>query len=593
MKQFGKTRSLIAGALLTAAVIGIAPLHGQNSGGTTAAEDEDLVIVTATRIRQGGAQDIKQFRSISLDGAFLPRAESLTIEGLLGEHDLTLPSDGSCAQLFCVTGHAMRSDLSTRPADKYFVGLGFDSNVDGKARLSEPLSLVAVVDRSGSMTGQKIARAKEALLVSLSKMRDSDRLGIVQFGSVSEVLLPVMDVGANREKLAAAIVSIEADGSTDMESGLLLGFENAFAEDEATGRKTRIMLFTDEQPNVGNVQPQGFMGLAVAGSKRGVGLTTIGVGRDFDNALALQLSSVRGGNLFYLAQNGDARALFDREFYNMVTEVAHDVVITMTPSEGYKINAVYGVPNEVLSETPEGAVIVKVGSAFMSSYGGGVFASMDIDRGKAASEGAPLMSVAIGYVDAQTGAAGSNVESVALPAAEAPERLRAAQILVDEYLSLSTALALYHDNGDRAGAYSMIDGLSQRLDAADVQGLEAERELVRGLRTRSAALAGVGDIPDNLRPLGVIGRWEVKSQRGLEEVERGDIVELTADGQLNTYRLVGKFRGNEVNQSYQINEDQLYINYTDLVFYYRLKGDGLVLRAKGGPQKLDLRRIES
>ena len=593
MKQSFGNRPLIAGVALMAMMLGGANLQAQDSGVPSAADDEDVVIVTATKLRQGGTQDIKQFRSVSLEGSFLPRAESLTIEGLLGEHDLTLPSTSNCAELFCVTGHAMRSDLATRPGDKYFAGLGFESNIDGKARLSEPLSLVAVVDRSGSMTGEKIARTKEALLVALSKMRDGDRLGIVMFGETSEILLPVMDVGANRDELAAAIESIEAEGSTDMESGLLLGFQNAFAEKDKTGRKTRIMLLTDERPNVGNVQPQGFMGQAIGGSKRGVGLTTIGVGRDFDNALALQLSSVRGGNLFYIAERGDARALFDREFFNMVTEVAHDVVITMTPSTGYKINAVYGVPNEVLNETPEGAIVVKVGSAFMSSYGGGVFASLDVDPRQAAYDGAPLMSVAIGYVDAQTGAAGSNVESVALPASQAPERLRAAQILVDQYLSLSTALALYHDKGDRAGAHTMIDALSQRLDRADVAGLDAERELVRGLKLRSAALAGVGDIPDALRPLGVIGRWEVKSQRGLNEVERGDIVELTEDGQLNTYRLTGKFRGNEVNQSYQINENQLYINYTDLVFDYRLKGDGLMLRAKGGPQKLDLRRIES
>ncbi|MFZ1742627.1 MAG: VWA domain-containing protein, partial [Pontixanthobacter sp.] len=282
--------SYLAGLVLPAVLFGDVGLQAQDSGAVSPRDEDNVVIVTATRIRQGGAQDIKQFRSVSLDGAFLPRPESLTIEGLLGEHDLTLPSKGECEELFCISGHAMQAALAARPQDEYFAGLGFESNLESAVRQSEPLSLVAVVDKSGSMTGTKIERAKEALLVALAKMGDRDRFGIVVFGSTSETLLPVMDIGPNRQEMVKAIEAIYADGSTDMESGLRLGFQNAFAEHSRANRKTRIMLFTDEQPNVGNIDPQGFMGQAIAGSKRGVGLTTIGVGRDFDNALALQLS---------------------------------------------------------------------------------------------------------------------------------------------------------------------------------------------------------------------------------------------------------------------------------------------------------------
>jgi len=46
----------------------------------------EMVIVTGGFVRQGGAQDIKHFRSIAEDVG-MPRPESLTVEGLLGEHD--------------------------------------------------------------------------------------------------------------------------------------------------------------------------------------------------------------------------------------------------------------------------------------------------------------------------------------------------------------------------------------------------------------------------------------------------------------------------------------------------------------------------
>lgn len=555
-------------------------------------DDESVVIVTGTRIRQGGSQDIRQFRSISLNQSFLPRSDSLTIEGLLGEHDLALPNNKACDQLFCINGQAMKAEIPSRPQDNYFVGLGFDSNADASALQAEPLSIVAVVDKSGSMSGAKTERVKEALLEALAKMRDDDRFGIVVFGSDTSVLLPVGDVGGNREMIAEVIGSIEAEGSTYMEAGLRQGFDVAFAEQAQNKRKTRIMLLTDEQPNVGNVEPEGFMGQAVAGSKRGVGMTTIGVGRDFDNALAMQISSVRGGNIFYLAQNGDARDLMQREFYNMVTEVAHDVVITLAPSTGYSINAVYGVPNEIINTTTDGAVTVRIGSAFLASNGGGIFVSMADKSAGTADPSNPILSAAVTYTEAKSGVAGANSDVVRLGAGSAPANLAKAQLLVDQYLTLTSALDAYHKQGDRQTAFSQLDGLLGRMESAEVQGMQREVDLVRGLRNRSAALAGVGEVPDELKPLQVLGKWEVTAQSGLRDVARGDIIELTENGQFITYRKSGREAGNEVRQSFQVNENQLYIDYTSLVFRYRLKNDRLRMRTIDN-ERLDLKRVEA
>ncbi len=61
-----------------------------------------------------------------------------------------------------------------------------------------------------------------------------------------------MSQGSPRSRSGEAIDAIEINGSTYMEAGLKLGYETAFAE-QAQGRgKTRLMLFTDENPNVGN-----------------------------------------------------------------------------------------------------------------------------------------------------------------------------------------------------------------------------------------------------------------------------------------------------------------------------------------------------
>jgi Ca-activated chloride channel family protein len=81
------------------------PLAASAQDNTQTRDEEDYsdIVVTGMSARQGGAQDIKHFRSVE-NG--MPRPEGLTAEGLLGEHDLTLPGK-ACARLFCVVGEAM------------------------------------------------------------------------------------------------------------------------------------------------------------------------------------------------------------------------------------------------------------------------------------------------------------------------------------------------------------------------------------------------------------------------------------------------------------------------------------------------------
>src|SRR5438128_4049256 len=82
-------------------------------------DDMDVVVTGSMAVRQGGAQDIRHFRSVAADVA-MPRPESLTVEGLMGEHDLTLPGP-SCAQPFCLVGEAMPAARPSRPGDRLFL----------------------------------------------------------------------------------------------------------------------------------------------------------------------------------------------------------------------------------------------------------------------------------------------------------------------------------------------------------------------------------------------------------------------------------------------------------------------------------------
>ena len=595
MKLHDLSRTRKAGLALTLALAMLAPpAWGQDTTTDDQDEGDKTIIVTATRIRQGGAQDIAHFRSVSLNGDFLPATNDLTVEGLMGEHDLTLPETKPCKQTFCLTGAAMPAALPLRPEDQWFVGLGFSSDADAEKIRREPLSLVMVVDRSGSMSGWPIQQVKNALHSVTGKLRKGDRIGIITYGSEPVTHLAMTEWDGNEERVNAAIDAIEIEGATALEDGLRAGYAMAATEQPRSHGKTRVMLFTDENPNVGDTSAEGFMAQAEAGSRGGVGLTTFGVGVQFDAELATHVSSVRGGNLFFIDDEGSAKQVFDREFYNMVNEVAHDIDLAFVPPPGFKITGVFGVPDDLMTSAPDGAIKVHISTAFLSSNGGGIYLTLGKDSQHAdlpvaaPAQGTPLLTGTLRYSDARTGKLADDRIVVLRPAdGPAPVALAKAQLLVDEFVTMRAALAGYHEKNDKKGAFHQLDGLSRRLALSGVPGMQGERKLVDGLRDRAAYVAGyAGELPKSLQPLAVKGEWKVVNYSGLTDIARGDSVEITDDGEFITTRQ----RGEDVTQNVQVNERQLRLVDVGLVFNYKVKGDRLALVSEDGMSELLLRR---
>lgn len=597
------SRNLALLACSTALPLSLAPSAFASTQDAQAVEEDDdseldMIVVTSTRIRQGGAQDIKHFRSMAMTEQTLPRPESLTVEGLLGEHDLTLPGTGKCDQLFCLAGASMPAALPSRPDDRMFVGLGFDSNINGDSWKRAPLSLMAVVDRSGSMSGEPIATVKAALRKAVKQLGDDDRLGIAIYGTNSLIHLAPTDVRGNKDKLLAAIDAIQIDGSTNMEAGLKIGYDGAFAEADSFKGKVRMMLFTDEQPNTGRTDAAGFMSMATEASRRGIGLTTIGVGVQYDGALATKISSVRGGNLFFLNDEDDAEKTMQAEFRNMVSEVAHDVTITMKPRDGYAISGVFGVPDGLMVAGKDGAMSITVPTAFLSSNGGGIFASIGKakDRQYLPAEkldaGDKLLDVSLSYVSALDGAAGADQMAIGVSDKNAAAKnLSLAHSLVDQYLTLNAATTAYHQSGDAKKAFALLDGLDRRMDGTNLAELKDERALVQTMRSKAALFAGYsGEVPKEMKPLQVVGKWRVISHNGVDDLARGDVIEMTSDGDFITHFKKPRRGEDQMYQSFEINENQLYVRDGNLMVGYRVVGDTLRLQTLDRMVQIVLRR---
>ena len=262
---------------LAVALIGLAsiangfPQHDQR-------RELEQVIVTGSFVTQGGAKDVNFLRG-EVEQSRIPHPETFTAEGLLSEHSVELSAASECRQVFCLVGESIEANLIAQPEARYLLGIGFSTNVQREGWQRRPLNLVAVVDKSGSMSGQPLALVRNSLQEILGHLRAGDQLSIVLYGDRAHVHLdPIVVATANRGEIAARIAAIESAGSTAMELGLQLGYEVARTSGRTFEGITRVMLFTDERPNVGNTHAEGFMSMARAASRDGIGLTTIGVG---------------------------------------------------------------------------------------------------------------------------------------------------------------------------------------------------------------------------------------------------------------------------------------------------------------------------
>lgn len=441
----------------------------------------------------GGAQDVAYFRDRVADGE-LPLPQTFTPEGLFSEHDLPVSTTGGCQLTFCVETESMPVSLLVANDVEFLGQLGFSSGLDPKTFKRAPLNLVAVVDRSGSMDGAPLELVRASLREVVGQLGPDDQISIVGYESTAHVMLRPTQI-QDRKAILRAIDDLVSGGATAMEDGLEVGFELAERSAKKFQGSTRVMLFTDERPNVGRSDAGSFMAMARAASKRGVGLTTIGVSTHFGAELAQQISSVRGGNLFFFPDAHAMRDKFADEFDTMVTELAYELELAVAPAPGLKITGVYGVPGTAL-EWRDDTIVLNVETIFLSRRKGAIYVGLSRDGNanlpqQQLAPGDVIGQVQLRYEDAGDGKTRKTQAAFALvDRSAAGLGLTRGELLVDEATTLRRAMQLHHETNDQEGAYQLVRALHGRLRQAQDPELASERELVARLEDTLAQASG-------------------------------------------------------------------------------------------------------
>jgi Ca-activated chloride channel family protein len=227
-----------------------------------------------------------------------------------------------------------------------------------------PVDVTFVLDRSGSMGGDKLALAKQAILSAVSRLTDRDRIALVVYDNEVDTLLPLLPATATTQQTLRSVLKlVDARGSTNLSGGWLRGCgELADAVgDAAAGQSAerihRAILLTDGQANQGIVDPDELATHAQELRRRGITTTTLGVGLDVDGPFLSQLAEAGGGNFAFIEHPAQLAAFFAAELDELVSIAARSISVAIAVPAGATLDLLNPYP----TETGAGATHIAVG----------------------------------------------------------------------------------------------------------------------------------------------------------------------------------------------------------------------------------------
>jgi Ca-activated chloride channel homolog len=197
-----------------------------------------------------------------------------------------------------------------------------------------PLNLALVIDRSGSMSGEKLEYAKAAARYVLEHLEPEDRVSVVSFDDRVEIPLP--SSFARRIDLRRVLGEITDRGGTNLHGGWLEGGTQVAAHLK-TGALNRVMLLSDGMANVGETNADRIASDVRGLASRGISTSTLGVGRDFDEDMMQAIAQSGDGNYHFIEHPSQLPHLFAAELAGLKNTFGRTVSLGLEVSGGVEV----------------------------------------------------------------------------------------------------------------------------------------------------------------------------------------------------------------------------------------------------------------
>jgi Ca-activated chloride channel family protein len=232
----------------------------------------------------------------------------------------------------------------------YTLGLSVSGRELGKEDRRNT-ALTFVVDRSGSMSDEgRMDYLKRGLLRMTHELKRGDLVNLVLFDHEACSSLENFAVGRDSPSvLTGEIQKLAPRGSTDVDSGLRLGYELADRGFQPT-HSNRVVLITDALANTGVTDPGTIAMISSYYDKRRIRLSGVGVGTEFNDELLDRLTERGKGAYVFLGSPSEVDAVFGSRFVSLIETTANDVHFKLHLPESLRMNVFYGEESSTVKE---------------------------------------------------------------------------------------------------------------------------------------------------------------------------------------------------------------------------------------------------
>jgi len=194
------------------------------------------------------------------------------------------------------------------------------------------VNVAFVIDRSGSMNGARIAQAREAAIMAVNRLDGGDTASVVIFDDKVDVLVDARNV-TDPGYFTDQIRQVGVRGSTAIYAGVMEG-ANQVRRFKDPRKLNRVVLLSDGLANIGPSRPADFGALGRQLLAEGISVSTIGLGRDYNEDLMQQLARASDGNHAFASAPNDLIQIFNKEFDDVLASCAQTVSIDVDLKPG-------------------------------------------------------------------------------------------------------------------------------------------------------------------------------------------------------------------------------------------------------------------
>ncbi|AAN57353.1 VWA domain-containing protein [Shewanella oneidensis] len=362
-----------------------------------------------------------------------------------------------------------------------------------------PINLSLVIDRSGSMSGDRIEKAREAAIMAINMLKDDDIVSVIAYSDNAYLIIPATKVKNKNEMIKIINDTIKPGGSTALFAGVSKGITevNKFIK---KNQVNRIILLSDGQANIGPSTTKELADLGQVAGKQGIAVTTIGLGNGYNEDLMTALAGFSDGNHAYVENSADLETAFVREFNDVMSVVAQEVVVTIKLQDGVKPVRLLGRDGDILGNN----VTVKMNQLY-SNQEKYVLLEVVPPKGKE-SENKLLADVSISYDNLKTHHKDTFNDQVNISYSKSPQAVQAAvkeEIVVDSAIQKAnienTRAIKLLDEGKKDEANKIIQQNAADMDALAISvntpaaktkailGMEANKKLATEVETKDVS----------------------------------------------------------------------------------------------------------